>query len=557
MSESGINLQLLTLPDDSPLATASWEERKKALNLNNDGSPKAETRKWLDAVRPNRIIISSLNPVKVDATKAAFRDMISFGFDVVFTSMVGLSHVSDQPKSSAETRLGAENRARGVFDAYTDTLYSVGIEGGIDDGPDGMTSFAWVCVFDGEKTSFAQTAVFYLPHEVAQLVREGKELGEADDIVFSRSNSKQFEGAIGLLTHNSITRMEYYTHAVIMALIPFENKSLTWPSPAPVSKPFLDAQVVAAAETQAVKDAEFAPGTTAMHLDEPVLIIDRSVNGLERQAFFLEDLLRGRQWVSAKDLRLAGDLPDLSEALNELVEIIENAGDTIDDLRKACNAKDTDIKLQSKMIEAKNEDSVRLYNDLQQAKAEASKYRDLLSEMMLDRNRAQLAAVNAMLDKEELQAQAQTLQDGVRKSRKLYGPTDSLIEEMYEQGWQIAFEGYSGTSHMIRFERLEPLPQPELDEDETQASAAAPIPVEEPVSVDVHEIVFGDPVPPVVVGQGSITSRLMAGEPVESIKEDLNRQAITRGLAAIGEKLDLLEDITDPDTPALLLTAGN
>ena len=37
----------------------------------------------------------------------------------------------------------------------------------------------------------SRTATFFLPEEVAELVRQGQELGSADDIVFNVSNSKQ------------------------------------------------------------------------------------------------------------------------------------------------------------------------------------------------------------------------------------------------------------------------------------------------------------------------------------------------------------------------------
>jgi len=58
------------------------------------------------------------------------------------------------------------------------------------------------------------------------LIRQGKELGEADDIVFGRSNSKQENGAVGLLTDNAIDRAQLYEHAMILALIPFKNEAL-------------------------------------------------------------------------------------------------------------------------------------------------------------------------------------------------------------------------------------------------------------------------------------------------------------------------------------------
>jgi non-canonical (house-cleaning) NTP pyrophosphatase len=51
-------------------------------------------------------------------------------------------------------------------------------------------------------------------------------LGEADDRVFSRKNSKQSNGAIGILTNDAIDRTELYIPAVIFALIPFKNPDL-------------------------------------------------------------------------------------------------------------------------------------------------------------------------------------------------------------------------------------------------------------------------------------------------------------------------------------------
>ena len=55
------------------------------------------------------------------------------------------------------------------------------------------------------------------------MVRVGIELGEADDIYFGRTNSKQKDGAVGILTSGEIDRKSYYEHAIIMALIAFIN----------------------------------------------------------------------------------------------------------------------------------------------------------------------------------------------------------------------------------------------------------------------------------------------------------------------------------------------
>jgi non-canonical (house-cleaning) NTP pyrophosphatase len=83
-----------------------------------------------------------------------------------------------------------------------------------------------VVVLSGDKIGKARTGAFFLPPAVARLVNEGIELGEADDMVFGRTNSKQKNGAVGLLTGDVIDRRLYYEQAVVLALIPFKNPDL-------------------------------------------------------------------------------------------------------------------------------------------------------------------------------------------------------------------------------------------------------------------------------------------------------------------------------------------
>ncbi len=89
-----------------------------------------------------------------------------------------------------------------------------------------MEAFAWVVIMNGDLTGKAQTSTFQLPPKIVELINQGVELGHADDLVFRRSNSKQGNGAVGILTGDIIDRVEYYRHAVILALIPFINKEL-------------------------------------------------------------------------------------------------------------------------------------------------------------------------------------------------------------------------------------------------------------------------------------------------------------------------------------------
>lgn len=184
------------------------------------------------------IVVASQNPVKVEAARRGFKRMFpEEEFDLVEVNTP--SGVSVQPLSDDETRTGALNRARGAARAAEKqglpADYYVGIEGGVEDIPVGqgglpeMAVFAWIVITSSETAGLVgqgRTATFFLPPKITTMVREGKELGEADDIFFERTNSKQGNGAIGILSGNVIDRVELYVPAVIMALLPFKNLAL-------------------------------------------------------------------------------------------------------------------------------------------------------------------------------------------------------------------------------------------------------------------------------------------------------------------------------------------
>jgi inosine/xanthosine triphosphatase len=111
--------------------------------------------------------------------------------------------------------------------AAPDADYWISFEGGLEEKNGAMEVFAWVAVEDRNgRFGKGRSATFFLPEAVATLVRAGKELGEADDIVFARENSKQSNGAVGILTGDAITRTSYYVEAATCALIPFKNPEL-------------------------------------------------------------------------------------------------------------------------------------------------------------------------------------------------------------------------------------------------------------------------------------------------------------------------------------------
>jgi inosine/xanthosine triphosphatase len=170
-----------------------------------------------------KIVVASENPVKISAVKNGFR---AFYHDVEIESVLAGSGVSDQPLTDRETLIGARNRATEARKKIHDADFWVGIEGGVQSEENGLAAFAWIVIYGAGKKGEARTATFMLPDKVGHLVAGGLELGAANDLVFSESNSKQKSGAVGLLTHNEIDRAELYRHAVILALIPFVNLGL-------------------------------------------------------------------------------------------------------------------------------------------------------------------------------------------------------------------------------------------------------------------------------------------------------------------------------------------
>jgi inosine/xanthosine triphosphatase len=137
-----------------------------------------------------------------------------------------LSGVSAQPLTEEETITGARNRADEAKILVNDADYWIGIEGGVQHMETGLAAFAWIVVKSSGKRGEARTATFLLPKRVSNLIDSGMELGNANDLVFNESNSKQKNGAVGLLTHDVIDRLELYRQAVILALIPFINPEL-------------------------------------------------------------------------------------------------------------------------------------------------------------------------------------------------------------------------------------------------------------------------------------------------------------------------------------------
>lgn len=173
---------------------------------------------------PLTVVVTSFNPVKIEAVKHAFESQFP-GRSIRVAPLSVESGVADQPMSDAETLAGARNRVAAARLKMPDADYWVGLEGGLDFFDGRLMAFAWMAVAGpGGRDSETRSPTLPLPPQVQALVADGLELGAANDRVFSTLNSKQAGGAYGLLTGGAMTRESIYTQTLVLALIPFVHE---------------------------------------------------------------------------------------------------------------------------------------------------------------------------------------------------------------------------------------------------------------------------------------------------------------------------------------------
>lgn len=170
-----------------------------------------------------KIAVGSTNPVKVTAV----RQTISRIWPKAEIIPVAVSSgVSEMPMTDEETRTGARNRALAARDVL-DADFGVGLEGGVQPEPFGLTLHGWVVVVtrDG-RTGIGGGGRLPLPEHIAQKVLAGQELGHVMDEVLGDHNTKQKGGAVGALTNGLVLRGETFALAVAYAFSPFVSPQL-------------------------------------------------------------------------------------------------------------------------------------------------------------------------------------------------------------------------------------------------------------------------------------------------------------------------------------------
>jgi inosine/xanthosine triphosphatase len=172
-----------------------------------------------------KVGIGSDNPVKIRATRLAFKAVWpDKGWEFFGTKVI--SGVSKQPMSDTECLKGATARAKQAI-KVTKSDYGVGIEGGLQKIGKRWFDSGWVVVIDRKgKMGIGSSVRAHTPAKMVRMIRKGIELGEVDDILFGKKNSKQAEGHFGLITKNLVTRTRGYKDAVIMALASFIHPKL-------------------------------------------------------------------------------------------------------------------------------------------------------------------------------------------------------------------------------------------------------------------------------------------------------------------------------------------
>lgn len=175
-------------------------------------------------LRIQTVAVGTQNPVKIRAVASA---ILRVWPDVACTGCQVESDVSEQPMSEDEAILGATNRAVRACRAL-ETDLGVGLEGYTVDTAHGMFLAAWVAIIhrndlgqDSMPVGLGSGGRILVPEALAERIRQGEELGPLMDRVMSQQNTKQKQGAVGILTNGLVDRQEALQLGVLYALARF------------------------------------------------------------------------------------------------------------------------------------------------------------------------------------------------------------------------------------------------------------------------------------------------------------------------------------------------
>lgn len=182
-----------------------------------------------------RVVVGSLNPIKVEATRLVFN---KFFDEVEIYSVKVETSIPTQPIGMEQVIKGAIERAYRGLNSVDGSDYGVGLEAGLIPCPGTVTGYLnhQICaIIDRElKVTFGSSMGFEFPSRVIERLKRG-EVEEAEQVMEELTGIRRIGemiGAIGYLTRNHFKRLDLSVQAIISALIPRLNPNLypsRWP----------------------------------------------------------------------------------------------------------------------------------------------------------------------------------------------------------------------------------------------------------------------------------------------------------------------------------------
>ena len=178
-----------------------------------------------------KVLVGSENSVKIQSVKEGF---LTFFGHVEVEGISVDTGVPHQPVND-ETFEGAKHRAENVKrindQQNLDATFFVGIEGGVLQLLDRWFSVNVVYILDQQnRDSFATTGLYELPSTLSKELLIKKGLGHAMEELASNNYAARERGTVAFLTDGKMDRFQNQVQGITLALIPFVNDNLYFPS---------------------------------------------------------------------------------------------------------------------------------------------------------------------------------------------------------------------------------------------------------------------------------------------------------------------------------------
>lgn len=164
-----------------------------------------------------RIVVGSLNPVKIDAAREV---LLQFYPDAEVSGIEGEPGVSNQPFGLEESVTGAVKRAK---QALLHGDIGVGLEAGLIPVPysaSGYLDIHFSAISDGVLTTIGSSSGFEYTAQIIEEIKKSRTVGDVMGAISGIRDIGQKQGAVGFLSNGMLTRFELSKQAVLAAMIP-------------------------------------------------------------------------------------------------------------------------------------------------------------------------------------------------------------------------------------------------------------------------------------------------------------------------------------------------